>query len=258
RRVHAKKSTSPTSASARPQPISMFHQSDVMPRAARLCACSASCSEPQPARASTATGSVMSRARGNSYRLPGPRLVIPRNRPHDRRRRGSHGGPVLAPHAPAPPAWRPRPAPDRARADRPAPPLAAAARTPALGGLARRLAPEPALRRRGRPRLAAPARAPLVLLDRAPPLGGAHPAGAALVHHGPEAAIRARDVARAALALAGLPLVGPFVLQPLRRLGSACGRRRDADRELVRDARRRRVASLPRAQRERAPAMSTN
>ncbi len=47
------------------EPISMFHQSDVMPCAARLCGDNASCFEPQADATRTSGRSATSRARRN-------------------------------------------------------------------------------------------------------------------------------------------------------------------------------------------------
>ena len=52
-----------TTANASEQPMNMFHQSDSMPLAARLCASSAFCFEPQPATANVTAISGARRAR---------------------------------------------------------------------------------------------------------------------------------------------------------------------------------------------------
>src|SRR6185437_6451221 len=119
----------------------------------------------------------------------------------------------------------------------------------------RRLAPDPALRRRARPRLAAPGRAPLLLRRRALALDVDSSGRPGLVHRRAQASVRARDVARLPLAVAGLHLVGPLVLLAVLGGRPAHGRGRDADRRLVRHARRRRLAVAAGARRERsAPA----
>src|SRR2546423_5144236 len=148
------------------------------------------------------------------------RLPRPRRRGHPGSGRLAARRPVLDAHAPAPPARRPRTAARRARSAAPRTSGAASAdaparRAPRVGGPPRRLAPDTALRRGAPPRVAARAPAPHVLPRRDAPLDRDPRASprARLVHHGVEAPLRRRDVARLAHALAGSSLVEPPVLQ---------------------------------------------
>src|SRR5581483_5876536 len=129
-------------------------------------------------------------------------------------------------------------------------------RASALGGRASRLAPLAGLRRGAPPHRAPPARAPLLLRCWRAALVGAAPRRPVVVHVGVEAPVRARDVARATCSLAGVPLVGPPVL-PLPGLRPARRRRRHADRGILRDARRDRLAPAAHPPRERGAAAGT-
>src|SRR6476646_1209584 len=172
--------------------------------------------------------------------------------------------PVLDAHAAAPHARRPRAAPRRGRSHGDAAPPASpdprcdspTRRTPALGRRPRLLAPDAALRRGAPPRVATrvPARDVLPRRDAALGCDPRAAARARLVHGRVEASVRRRDVARLAHAVAALPLVGPLVLRELHARRPAHGRRRDADRGLVRDGRRGRLAPLPCLSRKRGAA----
>src|SRR4051794_7185343 len=79
RRAYAATRTAARIPNASVEPMSMFHQSDVIPRAALLCGWSASCCEPQPAHSNSGTSAVDARRQAspvvnpeNGYPRPTP------------------------------------------------------------------------------------------------------------------------------------------------------------------------------------------
>src|SRR4051812_13618713 len=65
-------------------PMNMFHQRDVIPRAARLCGSSASCGEPQPAQSTSGTSAV------DACRHTSPVVNLANGYPRRTRSNGGH------------------------------------------------------------------------------------------------------------------------------------------------------------------------